>query len=303
MTNTKSAPEVAVVMSTYNGERYLGEQVESILAQEGVDVRLYVRDDGSTDGTVGMLEGWARSGSLTLLDGGSLGVTRSFLLLVSEVAERHPYVALADQDDVWHTNKLLRATERLSELDPSLPAAYCSEYNYCDQDLVPKGRSHLDRIGVDFQRMLYENVTSGNTMVMNQPLARAVSRAGMEGVYTHDWWVSLVATAIGTLVFDDFSSLEYRRLSDNASPSGRGAREVLANRVRRYVAGDELACVTRQLGKLRDEFWGRMPEDRRRLLAHFLEDDGLSKARTPGRLRQRERDEVALRALFLLGRL
>lgn len=303
MPHAKSKPEVAVVMSTYNGARYLEEQVESILAQEGVDVRLYVRDDGSTDGTVEKLERWASAGALELLDGGNLGVTRSFLLLVSQVAERHPYVALADQDDVWHTNKLLRATTRLSELDPSLPAAYCSEYTYCDQDLVPRGRSHLNRIGVDFQRMLYENVTSGNTMVMNQLLARAISRAGLEGVYTHDWWVSLVATAIGTLVFDDFSSLEYRRLSNNASASGRGAKEVLANRVRRYVAGDELGLVTRQLEKLRDEYWDRMPDDRRRLLAHFLENDGLSKARTPGRLRQSERDEVALRALFLVGRL
>ena len=235
MPHAKSKPEVAVVMSTYNGARYLEEQVESILAQEGVDVRLYVRDDGSTDGTVEKLERWASAGTL------DLGVTRSFLLLVSQVAERHPYVALADQDDVWHTNKLLRATTRLSELDPSLPAAYCSEYTYCDQDLVPRGRSHLNRIGVDFQRMLYENVTSGNTMVMNQLLACTVSQAGLEGVYTHDWWVSLVATAIGTLVFDDFSSLEYRRLSNNASASGKGGagqpRQALRRR-RRARLGD-----------------------------------------------------------------
>ena len=300
---SKSLPDVAVVMSTYNGGRYLREQVDSILAQEGVRVHLVVRDDGSSDDTVSQLQEYERDGKLELICGKNLGVTKSFLLLVSVVADRYPYVAFSDQDDVWHTNKLLRAVGRLSELDGTKPAEYCSEYTYCDKDLVPTGRSQLNRIGVNFQRMLYENVASGNTIVMNQPLVREVALAGMEGVYTHDWWVSLVACATGSLVYDEFSSLEYRRLDNNASPSGRGVREVTKNRMRRYVEGSELSCVTRQLEKLRDEFSDRMPQDRRELLEHFLTDDGLSKARTPGRLRQKEWDEAALRLLFLLGKL
>ncbi|MGI6754436.1 MAG: glycosyltransferase family 2 protein [Atopobiaceae bacterium] len=304
-------PRVAVVMSTYNGAAYLAEQIESILSQEGVDVSLFVRDDGSTDETRSILDAYAQEGKLTVSDGPNLGPTKSFLLLIAQVADHFPFVALADQDDVWHTNKLARAlsflapeTPASAQLQPQQrPAAYCAEYIYCDKNLHPQGRSHLNKRGVDFDAMLYENVTSGNTMVLNQALAQKIAQAGMERVYTHDWWISLVATALGTLYFDDFPCLEYRRLDNNASPSGRSGAAIMQNRIRRYVNGSELALITSQLQKLMDEFGPQMPDQKQATLKFFLTASRFEKARSPLRLRQTAADEAALRALFLLGKL
>lgn len=297
-------PQVTVVMSTYNGERFLREQVESILAQEGVEVRLVVRDDGSSDGTVPLLRGWEREGKLELVAGENLGVTRSFLELVRIASERGClFVALSDQDDVWHADKLARATAVLASYDQAQPLLYCSEYTYCDQDLNETGRSRLCRIGFRLETMLYENMTSGNTIVMNRELARRVAEAGPEGVYTHDWWLSLVASAIGELAYDDFSSLEYRRLDDNASPSGRGVGAIVGNRIRRFVKGGELKRVTAQIAKLDESFGAELTPEKRAVVERFLRSGRLAKAFAPMRLRQKRLDEFLLRMLFLVGAL
>lgn len=295
---------IAVVMSTYNGERYVAEQVESILGQEDVEVHLIVRDDGSTDGTVRALRVYQAKGLLELVTGENLGVTGSFLELVRMAAERgYDYCALSDQDDVWHPDKLSRAVSCLSRHDQAEPLLYCSEYTYCDQDLNETGRSHLCRIGFRLETMLYENMTSGNTIVINHELARRVAEAGLEDVYTHDWWLSLVASAIGELVYDDFSSLEYRRLDNNASPSGRGMGAIVANRIRRYVKGDELGKVTRQIAKLNGAFGPELSDEHKAIVGRFLFGGRLDKAFAPMRLRQKPIDEVLLRLLFLVGAL
>ena len=102
-------PTVAVIMSTYNGALYLEEQIESVLAQRGVRVELYVRDDGSSDETLQILEGFEQSGSLRLERGKNIGVVPSFIRALSMVPSDVEYVALCDQDDVWYSDKLARA--------------------------------------------------------------------------------------------------------------------------------------------------------------------------------------------------
>lgn len=296
-------PVVAVAMSTYNGADHVVAQLESALSQDGVDVRVYVRDDGSTDGTLDVLSPYERAGEIVLVRGRNLGVVGSFMELLSLVPSDVPYVALCDQDDVWHPDKLARALAVVGEKDPRVPRAYCSEYVFCDADMVPQGRSHLNRSGVDFARMLYENVTSGNTMVLNRALVDCVTAAGREGVYCHDWWIALVACAVGELVYDDFCSLEYRRTGSNASPTGSSGLALLRYRVRTFLAGGELARVTGQLRKLDACLGGRMDDERRALLRRFVDGGRLAKALAPVRLRQTLAAEAALRAMFLLGML
>ena len=301
-------PSVAVVMSTYNGAPYVRAQLESVLSQDvadggRADLRVFVRDDGSTDETLDVLAPYERAGRISLDVGANQGVTGSFLSLLEALPGGFDYVALCDQDDVWHADKLSRALEVLGRKDPGVPQLYCSEYVFCDAGLGPQGRSHLNRHGVDFARMLYENVTSGNTMVMNARLADAIAQAGRTGVYCHDWWIALVATAVGELTYDDFASLDYRRTGANASATGTGALSVLRTRVEKFLQGDDLDLVSGQLRKLRDCFWEQMTPDKRALLKRCLTAGRLGKALTPVRLRQGAAEELALRLLFLLGRL
>ena len=296
-------PKIAVVMSTYNGAEHLKEQIDSVLAQEGVALRLFVRDDGSKDRTLDILRDYESKNELELIPGENLGVVGSFLDGLSHVPKGYDYVALCDQDDVWHADKLKRALDVLSTKDGSIPQVYASEYVFCDARMNPQGRSHLNQTGVDYAKMLYENMTSGNTMVFNRMLLDLIVQAGRDGVYCHDWWISLVATALGELTYDDYPCLEYRRTGSNASPTGSGGLKLLRYRIRTFFAGDGLEKTTAQLQKLDDCFGGMMRPEKRELLHRFLYGGRFAKAFAPVRLRQKVSDEVALRLLFVLGKL
>ncbi|OUO33419.1 glycosyltransferase [Olsenella sp. An293] len=298
---SSEGPRIAVAMSTYNGADHVAEQLDSVLAQDAGPAAVYVRDDGSTDATLDVLAPYEARGQIVLLRGTNLGVTGSFLELLSLVPAEFDFVALADQDDVWHEDKLSRALSVIGGCRRDAPVLYCSEYVFCDAEMVPQGRSHLNRSGVDFARMLYENVTSGNTMVLNRCLADLVAGAGREGVYCHDWWIALVASALGEIRYDDFCSLEYRRCGSNASPTGSSGPALLRYRVRTFLSGDGLARVTEQLEKLEACFGDRLAPDRRALLRRFLRGGRLSKALAPVRLRQGVPEELALRLAFVLG--
>ncbi len=294
---------VIVVMSTYNGEKHLREQIDSILAQDRQPVSLLVRDDGSTDGTVQILEEYEKQGALELIRGENLGVVGSFISLIARVADSADYIALSDQDDVWHADKLSRALHVLAMHDQAIPQLYCSEYIFCDAEMNPVGASHLNQIGVDFPTMLYENMVSGNTVVINRTLAEVVRDAGREGVYTHDWWLGLLATALGELTYDDFASLDYRRTGSNASPTGTSTANIMRKRIETFFVKNQLKDVTRQLEKLQQLYGAQMSPQKRALLSRFLEGGRVRKALAPVRLRQKPVEELALRAMFLLGML
>lgn len=294
-------PEVAVVMSTYNGALYLEEQIESILSQRGVAVSLFVRDDGSRDDTLDVLRSYERRGLLTLFAEKNEGVVRSFLDAIGKVPKEFVYIALSDQDDVWYPDKLRRAVSVLSQRDQRLPQLYCSEYLFCDDGLNPLGRSHLNRIGVTFETLLYEVKVSGNTTVINRTLADLAIEAGDSDVYGHDWWLGLLAAALGELTFDDYVSLDYRRTSGTVSPTGAGALALLRFRINKFLNRQELRKITAQLVKLHSLYGKNLDGHRRETLERFLYGGRISKAFAPVRLRQALSEEIALRLLFLAG--
>ena len=299
-------PSIAVVVSTYNGADHIREQLDSVLSQDVSNVAqlsIYVRDDGSKDNTPSVLEEYENNGGITFIKGENLGVVGSFFDLISSVPKSIDYIALCDQDDIWHTDKLSRALRVLSARDSNVPQLYCSEYIFCDADMNPKGRSHLNLIGVDFPKMLFENMVSGNTTVINRALADAVVSAGRPGVYCHDWWLALVATAIGELAYDDFTSLDYRRTGSNVSPTGSDALKLLKYRFKTFFEKGQLSDISLQLEKLNDCFSNQMPDDKKRLLQTCLHGGRFAKAFLPMRLRQKPIEEIALRVLFLAGKL
>lgn len=302
MGEARQVPRVAVVMSTYNGADHVEEQIESVLAQD-VDVSLYVRDDGSTDGTAGILERYAQAGKLSYARGENVGVVASFLSALAMAPRDIPYVALCDQDDVWREGKLRRAVELLDVKNGKIPQLYCSEYYFCDSQLNVQEKSHLNCIGVGFATMLYETKVSGNTVVMNRALIDEILAAGVQDVYRHDWWIGLVATALGELSFDDWPSLYYRRTGVNASPTGNTGLSLLAFRLKTFLKDSELSQITRQLNRIHELYAPFLSEGDRVLLDRMLRGGRVKKATTSVRLRQKPLEELALRALFLAGKL
>jgi glycosyltransferase involved in cell wall biosynthesis len=240
-TDRQEVPEVAILLALRNGARFLGGQLDSYAAQTGVNWRLIVSDDGSDDAGLHIVADFAAdrgSAQISTFPGPRQGLAANFLCLLGLAGPEVPYVALSDQDDVWHPDKLARATTRLAALPAGQPALYCSRTAICDAGLAPLGLSPLFTRPPSFRNALIQNIAGGNTMVLNRAaldLAQAArSEAGK--VVVHDWWLyQLITGSGGTVLYDEAPTLLYRQHGGNQI----GANASLRARLRRarMVAG------------------------------------------------------------------
>lgn len=222
---------ITVLLSTYNGERYLREQIESILRQEGVEVHLFVRDDGSTDSTLSILDEYSQRGLLTYYTSPNLGAAKSFLQLLTDAPESDFY-AFADQDDYWQSDKLYAAVSRLSATEPSL---YFSRTTLTDKELNPTGCVEIDPYLTFGESLVYEFV-AGCTIVMSKPLRDVIVTYRPDYLPMHDVWVYSIALGLGAkVVFDKQSHILYRQHGNNTTGQGQGVIHDCKQRMRRIL--------------------------------------------------------------------
>lgn len=204
---------ITILLATYNGARYLPEQIASLQAQTYRDWTLVVRDDHSTDGTPYLLAAAARSDRrIRVLPGGEdrLGVVGNFgeLLLAAELAGA-PYVAFCDQDDVWQPEKLaklLAATQAAEdEHGTDIPIVTCGDLAVVDADLNVQAESFWahTRLGPPTDKplaaLLVQNFAPGCSMLLNRTAASWCHPMPCD-VFMHDWWALLGAASIGRIV-------------------------------------------------------------------------------------------------------
>ncbi|MBQ7634565.1 MAG: glycosyltransferase family 2 protein [Bacteroidaceae bacterium] len=210
---------VNVLMSTYNGERYLHQQIESILRQEDVEVVLTVRDDGSTDKTRAILDEYSAQGLLTWYSGKNLGPARSFLQLLHDAAPADFY-AFADQDDVWKPEKLRMAVEQIKEFH-GVPAMYFGQTCLTDEFLSPLPEQIPISPLLTYGESLVYQFVGGCTMVLNNSLRDKVVKYTPRHLYMHDVWIYCVCLAVGgRVVFDPHSYIYYRQHGHNVIGQG-----------------------------------------------------------------------------------
>ncbi|MBF0786617.1 MULTISPECIES: glycosyltransferase family 2 protein [unclassified Streptococcus] len=212
-------PTVAIIMSTYNGENYLREQIESLLQQERVEVSIFVRDDGSQDTTLEILESY-KEHLIFVKDGGqNRGVGNSFMEALYQAGLEYDYYAFCDQDDVWLPNKLLQAIEMIGSIPK--PTLYCSNQLLVNQDLEQIGLRHQRTLDTSSLQILNDNLVTGCTMVWNQALQELLhhspNRPSSEllTVRIHDVWVAMVASAVGEILYDSNAFIYYRQHEQN----------------------------------------------------------------------------------------
>ena len=212
--------QVAVLMSTYNGEKYVVDQMDSIRAQKGVGIDLYIRDDGSSDRTLDTLEEYAKKYSnIFIQKGDNIGVGNSFMSLVYAVRSNYDYFAFADQDDIWLEAKVQTAIHSIEKT--TSPALYVSNQTLVDKDLEVLGSRFSSAPSTEFRQILCQNKVSGCTMVWNRCLqdllsdpARRPSKQLLAN-RIHDVWVAMTAAVTGEIIYDSDSYILYRQHQDN----------------------------------------------------------------------------------------
>lgn len=215
---------VAILLATYNGEKYLAQQLDSILAQEWKNFRCFVHDDGSTDGTLRVIDEYRVRDPerIVLCDyGPSGGAKQNFFSLMGAVEA--DYYAFCDQDDVWKPDKLALAMASFVGIDPVRDVALVySDASIADDSLNVIHKSFLECNGidpsrVDFRLALLRGVAPGCTMVFSRALRDACLQCDdLDHLFMHDWWVMLVAFgAGGQVTCVDRPTMLYRQHGDN----------------------------------------------------------------------------------------
>lgn len=210
--------KITVLMSSFNGERYIREQIDSILNQKGdFDLHLLVRDDGSTDSTRAILDDYQKRGSLSWYSGENLKPARSFMDLVYN-SPSSDFYAFSDQDDLWDKHKLHRAISMLRGY--TCAAMYCSNAQVVNQDLVYCGRNvYKTQPATDFYTITCGGGLLGCTMVFNDVIASDIKRYEQpRDVVMHDRYVSMLALLLGGVIIYDKDAvfLKYRQHGSNA---------------------------------------------------------------------------------------
>jgi len=246
------SPAISVVLCTYNGARFLPELLESLAKQTLPVDRIVLRDDGSTDGSEDLVRAWTLARHVELVHVTEppvrMGPARSFLTALGAGGPAFVHL-LADQDDVWLPTKIERAYAALRAAGVS-PCLYASRQQLVDASLRPIGTS--PRPGpLAFSSAAYESQLTGCTMAFNESLREFACRYTPVHMLMHDWWLYLLASATGRVVFDDMPTILYRQHSHNmvgASPTGLAA---LWKRLRR-AASSPGATRSRQLKEFGD---------------------------------------------------
>lgn len=219
-------PTVIVMMSTYNGEKFIKEQIESILAQKSVDVILVIRDDVSTDSTLAILEEYQKKHQNIKVYPGhkNIGPGESFMQLFYHCCDKYPraeYFAFADQDDIWLKEKLKFAVEKIKSVPDSnaKPLLYCSNQMIYEEG-EKKGLRHKEDPDLTLIGHITRNEIAGCTFVMNKCLTERINNAEHANHdiikrRIHDAWIMLCALTIGEVIYDSESYILYRIHKNN----------------------------------------------------------------------------------------
>ncbi len=214
---------VNVLLSAYNGSDYIQEQLNSLYGQEKVRINLFVRDDGSKDNTIDLIQQYGdKFNSLYIYRGKNIGATKSYYCLAKKVlSEKVPcdYYAFCDQDDIWKENKLINGIKVLSKLNGTKPLLYYSNLIVADQNGKEKGLL-IDKncISISKDNGLASIAAYGCTCIFNELALQKFCRIRNSSEYIyHDNWMYAVCTFMGNAYYDDNSYILYRQTGKNVS--------------------------------------------------------------------------------------
>lgn len=261
---------IAVLMSTYNGQKYIMKQIESIIGQKNVRIKLFIRDDGSTDGTKEVLEKVLREhDNVIVWFGDNIGWRQSFAQLILDAGD-FDYYAFADQDDYWMEDKLVCAINAIRSHD-NTPCVYRGRSIISDGNLNPSDAIFPKGPVISPTRALFQNYCQGCTMVFNRCLRDLYVKHPIPKS-SHDVWLPLIALHTGIIVDDSQPHMLYRVHASNAS-AGKSFMQTLRKRIK-VVKKQSDSLYHYNYGKvLYNDFKGLLNEESLKICEQMAEYD------------------------------
>lgn len=213
---------IAILLSSYNGAKFLTQQLDSLFAQNYTSFKLFVRDDRSQDATLDILQNY----DLKLLPSNTnLGAKDSFFTLLNYTIKKSEfdYFMFCDQDDVWWSDKIEKTLKKMKCMEATygaIPLLVHTDLELVDESLKTIASSmwkyeHILPNKNAFGRLLIQNTITGNTVMINRALAEKCLTIP-NGAIMHDWWLGLVASQFGKIGFIAKPTIKYRQHSNNS---------------------------------------------------------------------------------------
>ena len=296
--------KIAVLLSTYNGDEYIEEQIESIYNQKYKDFQLYVRDDGSKIEFIEKLKQLQQEYKFELIIGENMGFVKSFMYLLDYVNDAELY-AFADQDDIWLDDKLQNAVIWFEQQDVGneIPCLYHSAYDIIDDERNVIGHFYFPDKGYDFRRSITENHYSGFAMVINARLREYMLKGDWEKIGYHDWWAAMIVQAFGKSWSDERVTALHRAHGDNVTTFNMKTRLQWLKKT--FAEESELHKRAMEFKRC----FGKKLEDKdRKMIALFSRESyniryALKKCFYPRRWRPVLSSEIVMRMLMLVGKI
>lgn len=271
---------VSIVMATYNGEKYVGEQIDSILNSTFQDFDLFIFDDGSKDETMSVLQSYRDKYPDKIhvsRNETNRGVTLNFLEAVCRTTA--DYVMFCDQDDVWKPEKIAVTLKRLRHMEvqfkKELPMAVFTDALVVDENLRVLSESffrsgRLDPKKTNLSHLLMENKLIGCTVMINAALRRILQSCRLpKNARFHDSWISMIAASFGKISYLNEATLLYRQHEANVV-GNKSFVSYCKNRIRNLKKQKEsLLDLERQAGEFCEIYKELLSRDSKELIARF----------------------------------
>ena len=285
---------VEILISTFNGEKYLKEQLNSCLAQEGnFNIKITVRDDGSTDETCHILKQYEEEFHINVIYGQNIGLNASMMELIKLSEEHFDYFAFCDQDDVWENFKIEEAVKCLCEIDKAdkvaahssgdsqSPLEICFLANKktpllwsCMEELTDENLNSYSLMPYpkylgNFYNAVIQNKTAGHTQVFNKTLRDMYMHYPPDKMYVYDWVLYMLACALGEVYFCDKPCGKYRQHGKNTIGYELGPIAQIPRRLKRLLNGD-FRHITTQMAYFYETYGNKIKEEHKSEMERFL---------------------------------
>lgn len=309
---------VKILMSTYNGGKYIREQLDSLVNQTYKNIDVYIRDDGSSDDTVDIVKSYENDSfdgiRFHLIEDEvkkNLGYPDCFWEITRKCGDAK-YYSFCDQDDIWLPDKVERAVAMIQQEEAKcgedVPIMSFTSFDYCNQSMefVRDNPLYEDMNNNMFAKGLYYTYAPGFTQVINRALFECIDADKLQGKkLAHDIWCQWIASSCGKVLCDKGVFAHYRRHDAAVTDANISNVKLIKRWWKKEIMGEEMVIWKQSLCHYHDMFIDKVDEESAKVLSLFGTKRGgkkLKKLFYPLRLRPTKGGDLSLRILILLGR-